>query len=89
LSGLPDELLLFLLAKARRPEVKRAISAYLADYRYVRPALSGDGLKAMGLKPGPLFKKLLERLRAARMDGEVKNVEEERALVRKLAGLKS
>jgi tRNA nucleotidyltransferase (CCA-adding enzyme) len=88
LSGFPDELLLFLLAKARRQEAKRQIRAFMTDYRHINPRLSGTGLKAMGLKPGPMFKRLLERLRTARLDGEVKTVAEERELVRKLAKMK-
>ncbi|HEV8540145.1 MAG TPA: hypothetical protein VGQ60_03185 [Nitrospiraceae bacterium] len=89
LFGLPDEALLLLLAKARRKEIKHAITAYLSEYRYVRPILTGTELKDMGLKPGPLFKKLLDRLLAAKLNGEVKTEAEERELVRRLTAKKS
>jgi tRNA nucleotidyltransferase/poly(A) polymerase len=36
------------------------------------PLLTGDDLKVMGLKPGPQFKKWLDQLRAAQLDGELK-----------------
>jgi tRNA nucleotidyltransferase (CCA-adding enzyme) len=88
LSGLPDELLLFLLVKARSLKTKRQISAFMTEYRCIKPRLTGVDLKAMGLKPGPVFKTILSRLRVARLDGEVKTKEEERRLVRKLAGMK-
>ena len=39
----------------------------------------------MGLKPGPLFNHLLNRLLEARLDGEVKTEVDERRLVSRLA----
>jgi len=78
--GLPLEMLLYLAAKAAREEVKRFISLYLTQLRQVRCGLDGDGLKAMGLTAGPRFKGILERLLAARLDGEISSDEEERAL---------
>jgi len=50
----------------------------------VKPALTGDDLKAMGLKPGPHFKNVLDRLLDARLNGEVKTETEEKALVGRL-----
>jgi tRNA nucleotidyltransferase (CCA-adding enzyme) len=38
----------------------------------------------MGLKPGPQFKKLLDHVLDARLNGEVKSESEERELVRRL-----
>jgi tRNA nucleotidyltransferase (CCA-adding enzyme) len=89
LSGLPDEVLLLLLAKARGKEVKQGITAYLSEYRYVRAHLTGTDLKAMGLKPGPLYKRLLDRLLAAKLNGEVKTEADERELARKLTRKKT
>lgn len=87
LDGLSDEVIVFLVAKAKQEAVKRRLSAFLTTYQRVKPALSGDDLKAMGLKPGPLYRKLLDRLRAARLNGEVHSEADERALVRRLAKL--
>jgi len=46
--------------------------------------LSGDDLVADGLSPGPLFKTLLDSLRAAQLDGEVQSRNEALVLVRQL-----
>lgn len=86
LSGLSDETLLGLMAKSKGDSVKRQISAYLTTYQHVKPMLSGADLKAMGLKPGPQFKALLDRLLDARLNEEVKTESEERALASRLAG---
>lgn len=57
---------------------------FQTEYRRVEPLLGGDDLKALGLKPGPLFGRLLEALRDARLDGQVKSREDEEALLRRL-----
>ncbi len=78
--GLPLEMLLYLAAKATRDEVKRFVSLYLTSLRQVRSSLDGDDLKALGLKIGPRFRSVMEQLLAARLNGEISNDDEERAL---------
>lgn len=87
LSGQADETLLFLMAKTRSEAVKRRLSAYLTTYRQVKPILTGTDLKAMGLKPGPQYKKILQRLLEARLNSQVTSEAEERALVKQIARL--
>ncbi|MBX3304124.1 MAG: CBS domain-containing protein, partial [Nitrospira sp.] len=86
LSALSDETLLILMAKSKGETVKRQVSAFLTTYQHVKPILTGKDLKAMGLKPGPQFKTILDQLHEARLNDEVKTEAEERRLVRKLAG---
>jgi tRNA nucleotidyltransferase (CCA-adding enzyme) len=57
---------------------------YRGKWRQVRPTLTGDDLKAAGLRPGPLFGTILDRLRAAWLDGEIQSATEERALFERL-----
>jgi tRNA nucleotidyltransferase (CCA-adding enzyme) len=64
--------------------VKRHISTYLTTYLHVKPALTGTALKTMGLKPGPIYRKILDRLLDARLNGEVKSEAEERVLVKRM-----
>jgi tRNA nucleotidyltransferase (CCA-adding enzyme) len=88
LTGLSDETLLIMMAKSKGETVKRQVSAFLTTYQHVKPILTGADLKAMGLKPGPRFKQILDQLLDARLNGEIKTELEERDLVEKLAGLK-
>ncbi len=81
LTGLSEECLVFLLSQNLTKPAKRHLSLYLTHYRQVKPVLTGNALTALGLKPGPLYRKILARLTAARLDGEVTTEEEERALV--------
>ena len=48
------------------------------------PLLTGDDLIRMGLKPGPLFKRLLDEVRAAQLDGTITTKAEAEAMVRRL-----
>lgn len=82
LTGLSEECLVFLLAQSLTESAKRHLSMFLTTYRTVKPALTGKELHALGLKPGPLYRTILARLTEARLDGEVKSEEDERALVK-------
>jgi tRNA nucleotidyltransferase (CCA-adding enzyme) len=57
---------------------------YAKEWRHVRSQLDGNDLKKLGLKPGPDYRNILERLRSARLDGEIKNVAQEKALLKKV-----
>ena len=85
LADLPDEGLVLLVAKARSKDIVRLVSAHVTTQQQVRPSLNGADLKAMGLKPGPIYKKILDRLLEARLNGEVKTKADERELAKKLA----
>jgi tRNA nucleotidyltransferase (CCA-adding enzyme) len=52
-----------------REEARSTLDRYLAEWRFVRSELTGDDLVALGLTPGPQFKRLLWQLRAGRLDG--------------------
>ncbi|MBL6962121.1 MAG: hypothetical protein ISR59_13525, partial [Anaerolineales bacterium] len=61
-----------------------SIGQYLAKWRYVQPTLGGDDLQERGLKPGPRYREILTRLRAAWLDGEIKTPKEEITLLERL-----
>ncbi len=84
LRDLPDEALIFLMAKTQSESVKRQISAFLTTYQRLHPILNGTDLKAMGIKPGPRFRHILEQLLDARLNGEITTESDERKLVSQL-----
>jgi hypothetical protein len=43
--------------------------------------VDGEYLKSQGLKPSPLFSRLLSAVRDARLDGQVQTIEQERELI--------
>jgi tRNA nucleotidyltransferase (CCA-adding enzyme) len=64
--------------------VREQLELHYRKLRFVEPDIDGEYLKAMGLKPSPLFGHILSALRDARLDGEVTSLEEEKALVEEL-----
>lgn len=63
---------------------EKALEAYATHWQHIRPKTNGETLKALGLPPGPAYKKILLRLHNAWLDGEVTSAEQEKALLQKL-----
>jgi tRNA nucleotidyltransferase (CCA-adding enzyme) len=57
---------------------------YLVRGRRVRPATTGADLIALGLTPGPLFKQILQAVRAARLDGSVTDAAGEQDIIHQM-----
>jgi len=64
------------------PVARRHIQLFLNKLRYIKPSLTGDDLKRMGIAPGPRIKEILNLLHEARLDGKVTNKLGEEELVR-------
>jgi tRNA nucleotidyltransferase (CCA-adding enzyme) len=64
--------------------MRERLSRHWSEWRLVETEIGGGDLKAMGLRPGPLFGRLLEDLRDARLDGKASTREQETALLQKL-----
>ncbi len=72
----PEELL-FLMGKADMEETRKAVSHYLHRYRNVRADLKGKDLRELGVPPGPIYRKLLDEVLDARLNGLVRNRSDE------------
>ncbi len=64
------------------PNARARLARLAREWRHMRPTLDGYALREMGLKPGPSMGVLLARLRAAWLDGDVKDEDDERAFAR-------
>jgi len=84
LRDLPVEVLLYMMAKTGSEKVKKAISLYFTQLQGVRPLISGDDLKTMGVPPGPLYGTILETVLTARLNNRVQSREDELRLVSEL-----
>ncbi|MEG3974588.1 CBS domain-containing protein, partial [Microcoleus sp. herbarium8] len=51
--------------------IRRQILEYLTKWANVEPPLNGNDLKDLGYKPGPAFKRMLDDLLAALLDGHL------------------
>ncbi len=86
LSPLDVEALLLMMAKAKKEGARKYISLYLTHLRNVKVMLTGDDLKRMGIPQGPRYRKLLARLLDAKLDGLIKDKEDEVAFLKNSAG---
>lgn len=82
LHPLSVESLIFLMAKVTRREAQRAISTFLTHLRHTTIETRGEDLKMLGFAPGRLYKKILDSLLDARLDGRVQTKSEETEYVR-------
>ena len=85
LEGLPVEVLLYLMAKARLDGVRKCVSLYFVQLQGIRCAINGDDLKSIGVPPGPAFKKILDRVFRARLDNEALTRDDELRIAKKEA----
>jgi tRNA nucleotidyltransferase (CCA-adding enzyme) len=81
LSGLPAEVILYIMIRSKHPDIKRYISMYFTQLRTVKPMLTGEDLLALGYREGPLFRRILDALLEARFLGRVSTREDEEAFV--------
>lgn len=69
-------------AAAPNAPARERIARFAREWRWIKPTLDGHALqKITGLKPGPLYGRLLARLRQAWLDGEVTTPAEEKNLL--------
>lgn len=62
---------LILIAVQSPRSVRHQIWQYLTCWANVQPPLNGNDLKALGYKPGPQYRQILEDLLAATLDGVI------------------
>jgi tRNA nucleotidyltransferase (CCA-adding enzyme) len=91
LSRLPNEALALVLAKGLVSSkavgiarLKRRLTRFLDRDRHTTTTINGDTLKDFGLRPGPHFKKILDRLLDERLDGRITAAAQERDRARTL-----
>ncbi len=81
LHPLPVEILLYILARISEDEVRRWVSHYVTHLRPVKTLVNGHDLKRLGISPGPCYKKILDALLSARLNGKVVSLEDEMAMI--------
>lgn len=80
LRALPDEALLFVMASGS-DTVKRQISTFFTTYQHIKPTTTGADLRTLGVKPGPIYTTILNRLLDGRLNGDLTSAADERSLV--------
>ncbi len=84
LDGVPPLARYALYFSTPDERLRRLLWDYVKDWQMVQPVTTGTDLKALGLPPGPHYRRILEALRGAWLDGKVSSPEQERALLDEL-----
>ena len=60
------------------------LNKYNTQWQHVQSNITGHDLRSRGVQPGPEYRRILEAIRAAWLDGEIKNKKEETSMLDKL-----
>ncbi len=82
LEPLSLEAKLFIMSKTRSEEIKKSISNHITYKDSFKPLLTGIDLKRMGIKEGPVYKEILDRLKDAKIDLSLKTKDDESGFIR-------
>jgi tRNA nucleotidyltransferase (CCA-adding enzyme) len=84
LKEMPVEMLLHMMARTGREDIRRNISTFVTHLSSVKTIINGDDLITLGVPKGPAYRIILDKLLDARLDGMVTSREDEVALAEKL-----
>ncbi|MEW5807486.1 MAG: CBS domain-containing protein [Acidobacteriota bacterium] len=82
--NLPLEIILFVIARTERIELKKSLTKFLLHFRNLDLEIDGNDLKALGLLPGPEYSRIFNLVLLAKVDGKVKSRRDELALAKHL-----
>ncbi|MDP2944771.1 MAG: CBS domain-containing protein [Atribacterota bacterium] len=84
LRGLPNEVLFLAMTESDTNIAKERINNYFRKYKKESLYISGNELKELQVKPGPIYSQILNKLLCAQLDGEVKNKRDEIRFVKNI-----
>jgi len=84
LKPLPVEVAIFILAESKTRIVKNKIKQFLSFYSKTKLSIRGSDIKALGIKPGPEYKKFLTKILHEKLDGKVDSKSQELELLERL-----
>jgi tRNA nucleotidyltransferase (CCA-adding enzyme) len=73
LNDLDNEGLLYLMSIARKKNIQKAVSQYVTRLDLEQPLITGKDLQALGYKPGPLFRTMLNHVIEAQLNGAIES----------------
>jgi tRNA nucleotidyltransferase (CCA-adding enzyme) len=81
LDTLQSPVIYILYTTIENKHVIELIHKYMTHWKKVKPFTSGDDLRKSGIPTGPIYRKILSRLRKAWLDGEILTIEHENILL--------
>ncbi len=75
------ESLIIVLSYIDDKSLKKKLIDFLIKLRFIKPEVTGNDLIALGFKPSPLFKIILNHILEKKLNGELKSYDEEKEFV--------
>ncbi len=75
------ESIIFALTYVEDLNLKKKLVNYLIKLRFIKPEINGNDLISLGFKPSPIFREILESILEKKLNGELKNYEDEKDFV--------
>ena len=82
LEKLPPEGYWALYLMLDRYRARARFRKYLDELRFIKPEITGEDLKALGIKPGPHYKEIFNKIKMLKIDGVLKDKKDEILFVR-------
>jgi len=76
------EMLFMIMMKNQQKTLERRIINFMKKTKHETLEISGKDIEDLGIEPGPIYSVLLNKTLYAKMDGKIKNKEEEKLFVR-------
>ena len=76
------EMLFMIMLKNQQKTLERRIINFMKKTKHESLEISGKDIEGLGIEPGPIYSVLLNKTLYAKMDGKIKNKEEEKLFVR-------
>lgn len=84
ISGWEKESQIYLLLLIKDEKIWEQIVAYLDRKDKMKLDITGNDLKKLGIKPGPVYKEILDELYVLKLDGIIMDKDDELALAKKM-----
>jgi tRNA nucleotidyltransferase (CCA-adding enzyme) len=84
LEPLSYEVIILLQAKHKNTTFRKHILEFLEIYNGMRICVDGDDLTRLGLKPGPHYQRIFNRVLRAKLNGLVSTEEEELRMIKRI-----
>lgn len=81
IEGAPDLAVYAVYLAERNADAAKRLQLYASKWRHIQPLTDGNRLRKLGLEPGPVYKLILGKLRAARLDGKIRTAKQEQKML--------
>ncbi|SCY99045.1 CBS domain-containing protein [Alkaliphilus peptidifermentans] len=83
LEPLPEEAILYYHIDSENPYIRHYLMYYTVKLKNIKPIITGEDLKKLNIKPGPIYKRIFDHVLEAKIKGLAYSYEDELALAKK------